>query len=154
RLLPGEDADVSAELEKQLVKRGVRVLTNVNLNAESCRVSPDGVEIQADADSGTIVLTAQRMLVSIGRQANVDGIGLEATDIGVKNGFIAVGPTMQTSEPHIYAIGDVIGGVQLAHAAAHEGLIAAEHIAGGKTDPAEGHRIPRCVYSHPEVASI
>jgi len=154
RLLPGEDADVSAEMEKQLVKRGVRVLTNVSLNAESCRIQEGGMEIQAATESGTVLLTAQRMLVSIGRQANVEGIGLEATDIGVKDGYIAVGPTMQTSEPHIYAIGDVIGGLQLAHAAAHEGLIAAEHIAGSKPAHVEAHRIPRCVYSRPEVASI
>ncbi len=154
RLLPGEDADVSAEMEKQLGSRGVRILTGINLDASSCQIRDGLVEIQAQTESGTVHLSAERMLVSIGREANVTGIGLEATDIAVKDGYIAVGPTMQTSEPHIYAIGDVIGGLQLAHAAAHEGIIAADHIGGGKPMHLEAHRIPRSVYSRPEVASI
>jgi dihydrolipoamide dehydrogenase len=154
RLLPGEDADVSTEMEKQLGLRGVRILTSISLNADSCRINDGLVEIQAETESGTVHLSAQRMMVSIGRQANLEGIGLEATDIGVKDGYIAVGKAMQTSEPHIYAIGDVIGGLQLAHAAAHEGLVAAEHMCGGKPEHVEAHRIPRCIYSRPEVASI
>ena len=70
------------------------------------------------------------MLVSVGRQANIEGIGIENTEIEVENGFIQTRPTFQTKEHHIYAIGDVIGGLQLAHVASHEGIAAVEHIAG------------------------
>jgi len=154
RLLPGEDADISAELERLLKRRGVRVLTGVSLKTDSCKADGEGVTIGASTGDGEVTLAAERMLVSVGRQANVEGIGLENTDIQVENGFIKVGPHLQTTEPHIYAVGDVTGGLQLAHAAAHEGLAAAEHLAGGRAHPAGPHRIPRCVYSRPELASI
>jgi dihydrolipoamide dehydrogenase len=154
RLLPGEDADISAELEKLLKKRGVRTLTSVNLLLDTCSISGGQVSLTAETGEGSVVLAADRMLVSVGRQANAEGIGLENTDVQIKDGFIKVNANMQTTEPHIYAIGDVTGGLQLAHAAAHEGVITAEHLSGAKPRPIEQHRIPRCIYSRPEVASI
>jgi dihydrolipoamide dehydrogenase len=154
RLLPGEDADVSAEMERLLRRRGVRVITSAKLLADTFAQDDGGVTVKAETGEGTVALSAERMLVAVGRTANVDGIGLEATDVAVKDGFIAVNASYQTAEPHIYAVGDVIGGVQLAHAAAREGVIAAEHIAGLKPEPLEPHRIPRCIYSRPEAASI
>ncbi|REJ13922.1 MAG: dihydrolipoyl dehydrogenase [Thermobacillus sp.] len=154
RLLPGEDADVSAEMERLLRRRGVRVITSAKLLTDTFERKDDGVAVKIETGEGAVALSAERMLVAIGRTANVDGIGLEATDVAVKDGFIAVNASYQTAEPHIYAVGDVIGGVQLAHAAAREGVIAAEHIAGLKTEPLQPHRIPRCIYSRPEVASI
>jgi dihydrolipoamide dehydrogenase len=154
RLLAGEDADVSAEMERLLRRRGVRVITSAKLLAETFAQDESGVTVKVETGEGTALLSAERMLVAVGRTANVDGIGLEATDVAVKDGFIAVNASYQTAEPHIYAVGDVIGGVQLAHAAAREGVIAAEHIAGMKPEPLEPHRIPRCIYSRPEVASI
>jgi len=154
RLLPGEDADVSAEMERLLRRRGVRVLTSAKLLADTFAGDDGGVSVKAETGEGTVALSAERMLVAVGRTANVEGIGLEATDVTVRDGFIAVNASCQTAEPHIYAVGDVIGGVQLAHAAAREGVIAAEHIAGLAPEPIQPHRIPRCVYSRPEVASI
>jgi len=154
RLLPGEDADVSSEMERLLRRRGVRVLTSAKLLADTFAPEDGGVAVKVETGEGTALLNAERMLVAIGRTANVEGIGLEATDVTVRDGFIAVNASYQTAEPHIYAVGDVIGGVQLAHAAAREGVIAAEHIAGLKPEPIQPHRIPRCVYSRPEVASI
>jgi len=154
RLLPGEDTDVSAEMERLLRRRGVRVITSAKLLTDTFERKDDGVAVKIETGEGAVALSAERMLVAIGRTANVDGIGLEATDVAVKDGFIAVNASYQTAEPHIYAVGDVIGGVQLAHAAAREGVIAAEHIAGLKTEPLQPHRIPRCIYSRPEVASI
>jgi dihydrolipoamide dehydrogenase len=95
------------------------------------------------------------MLVSVGRVPNTEGLGLENTDIRTENnGFISTNAQYQTNERHIYAIGDVIGGVQLAHAAAHEGLAAVDHLNGGKPETVLAHRIPRCVYSRPEIASV
>jgi dihydrolipoamide dehydrogenase len=153
RLLPGEDTEVSAELTRLLRKRGVRVLTSVQLQTEKYKVENDEVSIAASTEDGDVLLTAAKLLVAVGRQANIEGIGLENTDIRTTNGVIEVNAFGQTTEPHIYAIGDVIGGVQLAHAAAHEGIIAAEHIGGKKPEALEAHLIPRCTYSRPEIAS-
>ncbi|HBT73766.1 MAG TPA: dihydrolipoyl dehydrogenase, partial [Lysinibacillus sp.] len=87
-------------------------------------------------------------------EANTQGIGLENTEIEVENGFIKVNDSYQTKESHMYAIGDVIGGLQLAHVASHEGMAAIEHIATGKTEKLDDLKVPKCVYSYPEVASI
>ncbi|PZD93451.1 dihydrolipoyl dehydrogenase [Paenibacillus sambharensis] len=154
RLLPGEDEDVSAELMKLFRTRGIRVLTKVNLKLESCQSGEGRVAIEAESADGHLQLEAAAMLVSVGREANIQEIGLEATDIQVQNGFVKTNAMLQTREPHIYAIGDVTGGVQLAHAAAHEGVFAVEHLSGQKPDLVEAHRIPRGVYSRPEVASL
>ncbi|MBW5446746.1 dihydrolipoyl dehydrogenase [Cohnella sp. CFH 77786] len=155
RLLPAEDKDVSAEIAKALSKRGVRMLTGAKLDAASCRVTEQGVACEAEVKGERTVFAAERMMVSVGRQGNVEGIGLENTDVKSANGFIAVNPsTLQTGEPHIYAIGDVIGGVQLAHAAMHEAAVAVEHLTGGKPERCPDRDIPRCIYSRPEAASI
>lgn len=153
RLLPGEDAEVSAELTKALRGRGVRVLTSVQLDTGSCETSGNGISMKATTPDGDVVLAAEKLLVSVGRTPNIEGIGLENTDIRTKDGYIEVNEFGQTTEPHIYAIGDVIGGVQLAHAAAHEGLIAVDHLCGSKPATLEDHLIPRCIYSSPEIAS-
>jgi dihydrolipoamide dehydrogenase len=94
------------------------------------------------------------MLVSVGRQANIEGIGLENTDIVLENGYIQTNEYYQTKESHIYAIGDVIGGLQLAHVASHEGILGVEHIAGQKPQPIDYSHVSRCVYSNPEAASV
>ena len=93
------------------------------------------------------------MLVSVGRQANTQNIGLENTDIVVEKGYIQTNEFYQTKESHIYAIGDVIGGLQLAHVA-HEGIVAVEHIAGKEVTPIDYSMVSKCVYSSPEVASV
>jgi dihydrolipoamide dehydrogenase len=154
RLLPGEDAESSAELAKQLRRRGVRILTGIQLRIDSCSTQDGQVTIKADTADGSVILTAERMLVSIGRQANVENIGLENTDVRVEKGSIRVNTFYQTTEPHIYAVGDVNGGLQLAHAAAHEAIIAIEHLLGGKPHPLDSANVPRAIYSHPEIASI
>lgn len=79
---------------------------------------------------------------------------MENTDIGLDRGFIRVNEYMQTTEPHIYAIGDCIGGLQLAHAASHEGLTAVHHLAGESSYGYHASQVPRCVYTRPEVASV
>lgn len=153
RLLPGEDAEISLEMTRQLSKRGIRILTGVQLDTESFKTHEGGFTISAQTADGSVVLESNQMLVSIGRIANCDDIGLENTDVRIKNGVIAVNEHGQSSEPHIYAIGDVIGGVQLAHAAAHEGIVAADHICGKATVAIAQHQIPRCIYAYPEIAS-
>ncbi|MFC4777480.1 dihydrolipoyl dehydrogenase [Paenibacillus sp. GCM10023252] len=156
RLLPGEDTEISAEMTRILRRRGVRVLTGVGLKIDELRMEDGEVQVAADTQDGVVHLSAEKLLLSVGRQANVEGLGLENTDIRTANGFIQVNEHGQTGERHIYAIGDVIGGVQLAHAAAHEGIAAAEHLSGIMDSHAQTapHLIPRCIYSRPEVASV
>ncbi|UHA72896.1 dihydrolipoyl dehydrogenase [Paenibacillus sp. 481] len=156
RLVPTEDEDVAKELARQLKKRGVRIHTNTKLQVESVHTDDDAIHISAEVAEGKelLHLSAEKLLVSVGRQANVDGIGLENTGVQLENGFIRVNESMQTSEPHIYAIGDVIGGLQLAHAASAEGRVAVEHLTGGKPEALDKHRIPRCIYSRPEAAAV
>ncbi|MFD2611906.1 dihydrolipoyl dehydrogenase [Paenibacillus gansuensis] len=154
RLVPQEDEDISRELERLLKKRGITVLTGAVVDTGSVRKDADRVFLQAAYKGETKELAAEKVLVSVGREANVENIGIENTDIKLVNGVIKVNESMQTTEPHIYAIGDVIGGLQLAHAASHEGITAVEHLAGQKIHPISAHRVPRCIYTRPEIASV
>ncbi|WP_068616966.1 dihydrolipoyl dehydrogenase [Paenibacillus tuaregi] len=153
QLIPAEDEEVSRELQRILVRRGIKVLTGTAVIPDSVQKA-QGVTLSAKQGDKVVELAAEKMLVSIGRQANVENIGLENTDVGIKNGFIRVNEHMQTTEPHIYAIGDCIGGLQLAHAASHEGIVAVEHLSGEKPHGYDPVHVPRCVYTRPEVASV
>ncbi|MCY8971795.1 dihydrolipoyl dehydrogenase [Bacillus atrophaeus] len=153
RILPTEDKDISKEMQNLLAKKGIEIATGSKVLTDSF-TKTDGVSIQAEKDGETVTYSAEKMLISVGRQANVEGIGLENTDIVTENGVISVNDTYQTKESHIYAIGDVIGGLQLAHVASREGIIAAEHIAGLEPLPLNPAFVPKCIYSNPEAASV
>jgi dihydrolipoamide dehydrogenase len=155
RILPTEDEDISKEMTRVLKKRKVQVVTGVKVIADRVTLGDDGlVVVQAEKNGELHTYTADKMLVSVGRQANAANIGLENTDIKVASGIIQVNEHYQTDEPHIYAIGDVIGGLQLAHVASHEGILAVEHSAGLAVHALQAHLVPRCTYSRPEVASV
>ncbi|MNW29651.1 Dihydrolipoyl dehydrogenase [compost metagenome] len=154
RLIPTEDEDVSREMQRLLTKRGVKVLTGSQVLAKTYGKDEEGVQINVQKGEETETLSASKLLISVGRQANVENIGLENTDIRVERGFISVNEHLQTNEPHIYAIGDCIGGLQLAHAASHEGLQAVHHLAGEDFHSVPNHLIPRCIYTRPEAASV
>ncbi|MFB5675488.1 dihydrolipoyl dehydrogenase [Paenibacillus terreus] len=154
RLIPLEDEEISREMQRLLTKRGVKVLTSSQVLPESLGKDEEGIQIEVRRGDETSTLTASQLLLSVGRQANVENIGLENTDIRIENGVIAVNAHYQTAEPHIYAIGDCIGGVQLAHAASHEGLAAVNHICGEEVHMIPSHQIPRCIYTRPEAASV
>jgi dihydrolipoamide dehydrogenase len=153
-IVPTEDEEVSKELRRLFTKRGIKVMNQAKLLAESVVIEDESVKLQVEHQGAIKELQAEKMLVSVGRQANVEGIGLENTDVKLDRGVIRVNTRMQTSEPHIYAIGDVIGGLQLAHAASHEGILAVEHICGLEPHPYEQHLVPRCIYTRPEIASV
>ncbi|MED1016010.1 dihydrolipoyl dehydrogenase [Bacillus atrophaeus] len=153
RILPTEDKDISKEMQNLLAKKGIEIVTGSKVLTDSF-TKTDGVSIQAEKEGETVTYSAEKMLISVGRQANVEGIGLENTDIVTENGVISVNDTYQTKESHIYAIGDVIGGLQLAHVASREGIIAAEHIAGLEPLPLNPAFVPKCIYSNPEAASV
>ncbi|OWA37075.1 dihydrolipoyl dehydrogenase [Saccharibacillus sp. O16] len=154
QILPGEDEEVARELTRALTKRGIEIHTGVELKTETYSADKKGISISAVYQGEERVLTASQMLLSVGRAANVEGIGLENTDIRVVNGFIGVNDHFQTGESHIYAIGDCIGGLQLAHAASHEGIEAALHLAGQPGHGYDPDFVPRCVYTHPQVGSV
>ncbi|MFC5447993.1 dihydrolipoyl dehydrogenase [Paenibacillus aestuarii] len=154
RLVSLEDADISKELERLFKKRGINLVTGAKVLTDSVAITDSGVSLKADKQGEIVELTADKVLVSVGRVANVEGIGLENTDIKVDKGVISVNRFMQTTESHIYAVGDVIGGLMLAHMAGHEGILAAEHIAGQTPHELQAHLVPRCTYTRPEIASV
>lgn len=154
RLLPQEDKDVSAELARRFKKDGVRLLTGARVLAESVRTEEDGVRLSAELASGVTELAADIVIVAVGRIGNTEGIGLENTDIIVDRGFIRTDDYMQTAVAHIYAVGDVNGKMQLAHAAAHQAVSAVERIAGMEGHPFRVREVPRCVYTRLQVAGI
>lgn len=154
RIIPTEDEDISKEMKKLMTKKGITFVTGAKVAADSLLKTEETVTISAEIAGEMKEFTAEKMLVSVGRQANVEGIGIENTEIQIENGFIKTKPTFQTKESHIYAIGDVIGGLQLAHVASHEGISAVEHIAGHTTEPINYTNISRCIYSSPEAASV
>ncbi|WP_043932841.1 dihydrolipoyl dehydrogenase [Bacillus sp. EB01] len=153
RIIPTEDHEISKEMQRLLKKRGVKIVTSAKVLPETLTIE-EGVSISAEVKGQLKEYKAEKILVSVGRQANVEGIGIENTDIQIEKGFVATNEYYQTKESHIYAIGDVIGGLQLAHVASHEGITAVEHIAGNHPNPIDYTLISKCIYSHPEAASV
>lgn len=153
-ILPFEDEEISKEMQRLLKKRKVKLVTGAKLLTEQVQTADGKVTVHAELASGVQSFTADKLLLSVGRKANVENIGLEATEIKVERGVIVVNEHYQTAEPHIYAIGDCIGGLQLAHVASHEGIAAVEHMAGLQTHPLDPLKVPKCTYSRPEVASV
>nr|NNM89551.1 dihydrolipoyl dehydrogenase [Bacilli bacterium] len=154
QILPQEDEEVAKEMARLLKKRKVEVFTNATLDAASVRDENGISMIDAVIDNERKTFTPDKILVAIGRKANVDDIGLEATNVVVERGVIVVDAQMRTAESSIFAIGDVIGRLQLAHVASHEGILAVEAIAGITTEEIDYTKIPRCTYTRPEVASV
>ncbi|SEO29944.1 dihydrolipoamide dehydrogenase [Amphibacillus marinus] len=152
QLLPQLDRDLAKVVERELSKRGVTIIKNSKVIASE-HVG-EQVELIVEQKQDQQKLLAEKVLVSVGREPNSSNIGLENTSIlRDDHGFIKVNSHYQTQEAHIYAVGDVIGGFQLAHVAAAEGKAAVEHIAGIRSF-ANPHQPISCVYSHPEVASV
>ncbi|MGG0716567.1 dihydrolipoyl dehydrogenase [Robertmurraya massiliosenegalensis] len=153
RIIPTEDKEISKEMQRLMKKRKINVVTSAKVLPETLQKG-DGVTISAEIKGTEKQFKADKMLVSVGRMANTEGIGLENTEIQVEKGFIITNDFYQTKESHIYAIGDCIGGLQLAHVASHEGIVAVEHIAGENPSPLDYRLISKCIYSSPEVASV
>ncbi|MCB9061308.1 MAG: dihydrolipoyl dehydrogenase [Halobacteriovoraceae bacterium] len=151
-LLPIEDEESSKEVEKAYKKYGIKMSLGIegisaknNGNDVSFIVKENGKENIYHFDLG---------LIAVGMTGNVDNIGLENLGIKVDKGFIKVDSFYQTNISNIYAIGDVSGPPLLAHAASHEGVIAAEHLSGTHPHPLDKRNIPGCTYCYPQVASV
>jgi dihydrolipoamide dehydrogenase len=155
-LVPLEDRDVSKELERSFTRRGIKVMTKARFDPSAVAKEKDGICVEVGPEGGKAgELRAEVMLVATGRAANVEGIGLETTKVEVERGVIKVNGRMRTREAHVYAIGDIVGGLQLAHTAAHEGFIAVHTIAGEKDVHEMDYALqPRATYCRPEIASI
>lgn len=154
RILPLEDKDCSAVVEKSYRKRGMEIYTGARL--EKAEVGKSGVKLTVQTAKGeTKTIEAERVLSAIGRAPNVEDLGLE--DAGVElteRGFIKVDRQMRTSVEGVYAIGDVAGPPLLAHKGSHEGIACVEAIHGDPHAGVDYANIPNCTYCHPEVASV
>jgi dihydrolipoamide dehydrogenase len=156
QIVPLEDREVSQALERSFSRRGITVMTNARFDAAKVEVTKDGICLVVGPEGKEPAeLRAEQLLVAAGRATNVEEIGLETTKVEVEKGVIKVDGRMRTKEQHVYAIGDVVGGLMLAHTAAHEGIVAA-HIIAGDTDvhPVDYVKQPRATYCRPEIASI
>lgn len=155
RVTPLEDAEVSKELERSFRRRNLPVITSARFDPASVTADESGVSLMVGKEGEEPKeLRAEQMLVATGRAPNSDSVGLESTRAKTEKGFVQVDPRMRTAEPHLYAIGDVIGGLLLAHVAAHEGIAAVHAICGAEAEAVDYLKMPRATYSRPQIASI
>jgi dihydrolipoamide dehydrogenase len=152
RVLPIEDEEISAEMQKALKKRGIEA--RVGTKVEDVKVGEREVEVKVSSPKGSETLKAEVLLVAVGRRPVTEDAGLDTTKVALDRGFVKVDPMMRTSEPSIYAIGDIVPTAMLAHLASHEGIVAAEAIAGRKPRPINYDHVPNATYCEPQVASI
>jgi dihydrolipoamide dehydrogenase len=154
RALPNEDADVSKEIEKQFKKLGVKVLTNTKV--ESIKDNGGEVIVSVSKDGKNDEIKTEKVLQAIGFAPNVEGYGLEAAGVQLtERKAIGIDEYMRTNVPHIYAIGDVTGLLQLAHVAEAQAVVASETIGGAETLPLGDYRMmPRATFCQPQVASF
>jgi len=153
RLVPLEDEEVSAELEKAFKKRGIKVLTNTRV--ESIEATDSGARVKISGGGGESVLEAEQALVAIGFTPNGRNLGLEALGVKVsERGIVEVDERLATSVPGIWAIGDVTGKLMLAHVGSAQGIVCAESIAGVETVTLNYEMMPRATYCQPQIASF
>ncbi|BBF70422.1 dihydrolipoyl dehydrogenase [Sphingomonas bisphenolicum] len=153
RVVPVEDADVSAFLEKALKKQGMTIMTGAGV--EKLEVGANGVKAAIKGKDGKVVNgDFSHVIVAVGIVPNTENIGLEELGIKSERGHIVTDPTCKTNVDGIWAIGDVTAPPWLAHKASHEGVIVAEAIAGKHPHAMDVRNIPGCTYCHPQIASV
>ena len=154
RVVPLEDEEISAELEKSFRKKGIKI----ELEAKVSSVTKDanGATVSYTDKSGSPkTISAEKVLIAVGRRPLTENIGLEKTKAKVERGFVHTDAFLETAEPHLYAIGDIVAGLpQLAHAASMEGIIAVGRMAGKPVQPFDRKRCPNATYCEPQIGSI
>lgn len=157
RILPIEDEEVSAEVEKSFEKQGMNVMTSSKITD----VSRDGdtvkciIESEKDGESESTEIECSHLLVAVGRRAVIDDCGIANTKIKVDDrGYVEVDEYMKTAEDWVYAIGDIVDTPWLAHLASKEGILAIDHLKGNDPRPINYDHVPNCTYCSPEVASV
>ncbi|MDR2548180.1 MAG: dihydrolipoyl dehydrogenase [Rickettsiales bacterium] len=149
-ILPLEDREISNLAQEILIRQGIKIYTNNSVKAFTKNKGSTQVQLSSGESK-----EFDRVIVAVGVQANTENIGLENTKIKLSSsGFIETNEWYETSEPNVYAIGDVAGPPCLAHKASHEAVICVEKIAGKSPHKLKKECIPNCTYSHPQIASI
>jgi len=154
RVVPLEDEEISAELDKAFKKKNIQIFTSSMV--ESVKKDAKGVTVSfKDKDGKAQTLQAEKLLLAVGRKPMTENCGLEKSKAKLERGFVQVGPFMETAEKGLYAIGDIVAGLpQLAHAAMMEGIVAVTHIAGKPVQEVVKTRIPNATYCEPQIGSI
>ncbi len=154
RLVPVEDEEISKELNRQFKKRGIDV--NTGAKVEKVEKTADGVKVTfTDQNGKTVVKEADKVLVAVGRSPRTDNVDIDKTKVELDRGFIKVNGSMETAEPGVFAIGDIVAGLpQLAHSGSMAGMIAVAKIAGRSFRPIQRTRIPGCTYTEPQIGSV
>ena len=154
RVVPVEDEEISAELDKTFRKKNIQIFTSSKV--ESVKKDAKGVTVTfTDKDGKTQTMQAEKLLLAVGRKPMTENCGLEKSKAKLDRGFVLVDENMETAEKGLYAIGDIVAGLpQLAHAAMAEGILAVTRIAGKSTHPVVKTRIPNATYCEPQIGSI
>jgi len=154
RILPAEDEEISAAARRCFEKQGIEIHTGAALR--SLEVRGDAVHAVVEREAGAVLeRDLDRAILAVGITGNVEALGLEGTAVRVERGHVVVTQWLETGEPGVYAIGDLVGPPWLAHKASHEGVLCAERIAGvAGLHPLDASQIPGCTYCRPQVASI
>ncbi|HEV3304821.1 MAG TPA: dihydrolipoyl dehydrogenase, partial [Candidatus Sulfotelmatobacter sp.] len=154
RVVPLEDEEISPELEKAFKKKGIRIETESKV--EAVKKDANGATVTFKDKTGkSQTISAEKVLIAVGRRPLTENIGLEKTKAKVERGYIHTNAYMETDEPHLYAIGDIVAGQpQLAHAASMEGIIAVGRMAGQEMQPFDRKRCPNATYCEPQIGSI
>ena len=154
RIVPLEDEEISPELEKAFKKKGIRIETGAKV--ESVKKDPKGATVAFKDKTGKSQnLSAEKVLIAVGRRPLTENCGLEKTRAKIERGFVHANAYMETAEPNLYAIGDIVAGLpQLAHAASMEGIIAVGRMTGKDVQPFNRLRCPAATYCEPQIGSV
>jgi dihydrolipoamide dehydrogenase len=151
-LLPLEDAEISAQLERAYKKQGIKFATGAEVSSATT-VNGRGV-VEDSVNGARQTLDADKVLIGIGFEANVEGLGLETIGVQLEGGWVKTDGKLATSAPDVYAIGDVTGIMNLAHVASAHGVTVVERLAGLDPPEIDYKHVPRATYCQPEVASV
>ena len=152
RLVPNEDEEISSLLERAFRRQGIRSITSARV--DDVAVRDDGVRVSVSNGTDSAAIDCDKVLVAVGVQGNVEGLGLDEAGVETERGFIVIDDRMETTAPGVYAIGDVTGKMALAHVASAQGVTAVESIAGLDPPPLDYGQMPRAIYCKPQVASL
>ncbi len=152
RILPVEDAEISAFAHKAFEKQGMKILTGAAV--KGAKKGTDSVTVTIESAGKSQDITVERVISAVGIVGNVEGLGLEGTGVKVDRTHVVVDAFSRTGEPGVYAIGDLSGPPWLAHKASHEGVVCVEKIAGLDVHPMDTGNIPGCTYCRPQIASV
>ena len=157
RIVPLEDPDIGKELARVFRKRGITSHTASTIDPETIRKGDDEISFQVATKDGAkrTDLTADVILVAVGRRPLTENIGLESIPgVEVERGYVKVDEFMRTGATGLYAIGDIVPGFALAHVASHESVVAVEHLAGHDPEPVRMDQMPRVTFCRPQIASV